>query len=403
MKILIVSQYCWPEPDFRIIKIAKKFVENGYNVQIVTTFPNYPIGKLYPNYDKSLIKKEVVNGVEILRYGIYYSHNKNAILRSLTYFTFLLNGILIAPWFVKKPDVIFSYTPPITTGLLSIFYKYLFRAKLVTDVQDIWPDSILTSGFVKSNKSLFYRIPNFFSHLVYSLSDKLVCITFGYKKLLISRGYNDEKLKVIYNWANEDGSFSNFDHRYENIFDGDSIVFMYTGNMGKGQDLGIFIEAISKIESTKVFKFVFIGEGTEKEKLILRCRSLGLNNVYFIPRQNQDIIESFTIRANVLIATLQNHYLSDIIVPSKIQSYLKIGKPILYAGQGEAAEIIKRANCGIVVNRELEEIVRSYYDFLGMSKDDFDIFEANAKRYYFTNLCFDVGFPKLKDVITGIE
>lgn len=399
MKILIVSQYCWPEPDFRIIKVARKFVEVGHDVQIVTTFPNYPIGKIYPNYKSGFIKIEINEGVKILRYGIYYSHNKSSFLRSLTYLTFLINGILVAPWFIKKPDVIFSYTPPITTGLISVYYKLIYRAKLVLDVQDIWPDSILTSGFVKSNKSLFYLIARHFSRLVYSMSDKLICITNGYKELLISRGFSDEKLKVIYNWANEDLAVPTFDNKYEQIFDFESFIFMYTGNIGKGQDLEIFIDAIDKIETSRNFKVVFIGEGTEKENLMRKCQGLQLDRVVFIPRQDQNIIESFTCRANVLIATLQDHYLSDVIMPSKIQSYLKIGKPILYAGKGEVAYLIKKANCGIVATRNPKQIMESLMLFLTMDENELQLYGLNAKKYYKDYLSFEVGFPALRAVI----
>lgn len=398
MKILIVSQYCWPEPDFRIFKVARELAVSGHLVQIVTTFPNYPLGNLYPGWKNQILKIENLDGVKIIRHKIYYSHDNSSLRRALTYFSFLVNGLLISSWYVNRPDVIFVYTPPITSGILGLFYKSIFRSKLVLDVQDLWPESIETSGMVRNNQNIYFIFAKYFSSIVYRKSDSLICITEGYKRHLKSKGLSDEKLTVIYNWANEEFKKSNKESGLtEKRLHDDTFTFLYAGNIGKGQDLGVFIEAVNQVRSNAQFRFVFIGEGTQKAALQERCRELNLvDRIIFLERKDQSIISSYVKHADVLFASLQDHFLSSLIMPSKIQSYMFEGKAILFAGNGEPVSLILKAECGLTSDRSPDLIARNIETFLSMDRVKLQEYGLNGFWYYSKYLSFEVGFAQLK-------
>jgi colanic acid biosynthesis glycosyl transferase WcaI len=206
MKILIVSQWCYPEPDARILNMAEELQKAGHTVEILTGFPNYPGGKIYKGYRLRLFQREVLHGVRLSRVWLYPSHDKSSIKRILNYASFAIFATLIGPFIVRKPEIIYVYHPPATAAIPAIFLKLIYRAGLVYDIQDLWPDSISETGMIKNNTLI--SLINKFQHFIYNQSDAITVISNGFKNKLISRGLLASKIHVIYNWSIPNGRTS---------------------------------------------------------------------------------------------------------------------------------------------------------------------------------------------------
>ena len=142
MRILFLTEFFDPEPMHRGLSFAKKLVAAGHEVEVITAFPNYPGGKIYPGYKLSFIKKEKIDGVQITRLPLYPSHDHSLFKRFVTYATFAFSALFYGLFFAKKPDVMYVFHPPLSTGLCAALIKKCRKIPFVLDIQDLWPDSL---------------------------------------------------------------------------------------------------------------------------------------------------------------------------------------------------------------------------------------------------------------------
>ena len=140
MRILFLTQWFQPEPFFKGLPFAKALADHGHEVEILTGFPNYPGGKVYPGYRVCLHQRETMDRIKINRVPLYPSHDKSALRRSVNYLTFSLSLLLFGPWLIRRPDVIYVYNL-VTIGPPAFLFRFLFGSKVIMDVQDLWPDS----------------------------------------------------------------------------------------------------------------------------------------------------------------------------------------------------------------------------------------------------------------------
>ncbi|MBN1545602.1 MAG: glycosyltransferase, partial [Syntrophaceae bacterium] len=148
MRILILSQWYMPEPALLLQELAQTLIAQGHNVEVLTGFPNYPRGKLYPGYKVRLHQREVVAGVPVTRVPLYPNHSRSALLRVLNYCSFCLSAATLGLWVVSKPDVIFVYHPPLTIGIPSYVLSRLWRVPFVYQIQDMWPETLKATGML---------------------------------------------------------------------------------------------------------------------------------------------------------------------------------------------------------------------------------------------------------------
>jgi len=197
LRILILTQWFQPEPMFKGLPFAKALKAKGHEVEVLTGFPNYPEGRLYSGYRLHLYQKEIMDGIAIHRTFLYPSHDQSGFLRIVNYFSFGISSFFIIPFIYKKYDIIYVYNL-ITLGPTAFFLRLLSGAKVVYDVQDLWPESVQNSGLLSSeliNKLLLHC-----SNGVYKRADHIVVLSPGFKNNLINRGINEKKITVIYNW-----------------------------------------------------------------------------------------------------------------------------------------------------------------------------------------------------------
>ena len=388
-KVLILSQYFDPEPVLKNLSFAKALIKRGFKVEVLTGFPNYPIGKIYDGYNLKLFDKRIIDEVTLHRVFLYPSHNKNSLLRLINYLSFSLSTMLYGLFKLERPDIIYAYHPPLTVGISAIILKNYFKAPLVYDIQDLWPDTLKASGIVSN--VLVLNFIGLISKLIYKFSDKLVVLSPGFKNLLIKRGVNSNKIKIIYNW-----SLIKRNKKCENrikLSDKRDFIIMFAGNIGISQSLSTLIKAAEILLNNKSkAKFVIIGDGVELNHLKTQVKIKKLTNFVFYKRVSNEEISDYLEKANAFIVHLKDKDLFKITIPSKTQTYMKFEKPIIMAVKGDAEEIIKDSKSGLICEPENHrEIAKTIEQLMSLEKSKLKVMGENASRYYEKNFSFEKG------------
>lgn len=403
MKILLLTQWFDPEPTFKGLAFAKELKRQGHDVQVLTGFPNYPGGKIYDGYKLKLYQREEVDGISILRVALYPNHDSSALKRIFNYISFAFMAILFGIFATRKADVIYAYHPPLTVGIAAIFIKLFRRTPIIYDIQDMWPDTLKATGMLNNNKIL--NLIGSVCNLVYRFVDHIVVLCPGFKQLLIERGVPKEKINVIYNWCDEQGLTQakpaklEYQQLMQNKF---NIVF--AGNMGKAQALDTILEVAKQLKNIPDIQFVFVGGGTETERLKQRSIIENISNAVFIPQMPMAEVGGVLKLSDLLLVHLKKDPLFEITVPSKTQAYMAMGKPVLMAVTGDAAELVQKAECGGIAISEDEAsleyaILKIYYlpirERLQMG--------INAQTFYIKELSLESGVKQFVSIFEKVK
>lgn len=393
-KILLLTQWFEPEPTFKGLTFAKELKTQGFDVEVVTGFPNYPGGKVYSGYSIRWFQREVFDGIIVNRVPLYPSHDRSTIKRIMNYVSFALSSLVYIIFFTRRVDIIYAYHPPLTVGLTAAIYKLIRRSKMVLDIQDLWPDTLRATGMINNRNAL--SIIGWVAQLTYRISDRVVVLSEGFRNRLISRGVTKEKIEIIKNWADEDKlnsateikRYASDDERYFNI--------LFAGNMGRAQAIEYVLEAADILaKKNSSVRFILLGRGLELEKLKEEAKLHKLNNVIFLPAVEMEKVGGYLRAANALLVHLRDDELFEITIPSKIQAYMAIGKPILVAVKGEAANMVNEARCGVIAKPENPiSLANAAIKLESMTKDELHLIGENGKEYYLRELSIQVGVSK---------
>ena len=410
MKIGYLTQWFQPEPNPRGLSLAKELQNRGHIVKVLTGFPNYPYGKLYPGYKLALKKRENLEGVSVLRVFLYPSHDKSKIKRAINYITFSISAAIFGIKEFRDCDVIIAYQDPLSYILPVFVFKYIFRKRVVIDVQDIWPEALYATGMLKNNLS--YKALEWICTFNYNLADAIAVISNGFKERLVRRGIKPEKISVIYNWCLDEEVFLNAKETDDlpgedkAIFEKNSdkeLVLVFAGNIGKAQGLSSLIDAFERLKSYPV-KLVIIGDGVERHSLIEYAQKINANNVFFIDRKPVGEVWKYLIKADALVVHLKKDAGLINTIPSKTQTYMAVGKPILMMQNGDAARLINDAGCGIVGEPEnIEDIKKMIKIFMGLDETERKTMGINARSYYTAHLSSSIGIRNFETLFRLIH
>lgn len=388
----MIMQWCRPEPDFKCIPIAKALLARGHEVEVLTGFPNYPGGKVYTGYRIRWMQRELIDGVRVVRVPIFPSHDRSSLKRALNYLSFACSASLLGPFVTGKPDVVYAYNP---MGLPALVFKIFKRVPFVFDIQDLWPDSLAASGMMRLGHLPLAMLEGFFA-LVYRASAKIIVLSPGFKRSLVERGVRADQVEVIYNWCNEDAIP---DGSASLARDRDTLEIVYAGNMGRPQALGCVIEAARRLEAERlrVF-FTFIGTGTEVEAL--RARSAGLGNVRFVAQVSQVEAGHRLQQADLLLVHLKNDPLFAITIPSKIQFYLAMGKPILAGVEGDAATLVERSGAGFVFQPEnVDSLMERIREIEMLGPATLGAKGAQGRQFYREHMSLEIAVGRFESIL----
>lgn len=393
-RVLLMTQWFDPEPTFKGLVFARELVAQGFEVEVVTGFPNYPGGRLYPGYKVKALQREVIDGVQITRVPLYPSHGQSGVGRVLNYVSFAASLLLYSLFRAKKPDVIYAYHPPLTVGMAAALARFLRRVPVVYDIQDMWPDTLKATGMFSNEKLL--KLVSRICDWVYGNVDQIVVLSPGFKRLLIARGVPPSKIDVIYNWCSEDMMRVQSSFPPPNFPDSSKFKVLFAGNMGKAQSLGTVIAAARLLrEQADEVMFVFLGGGVEVSRLEALAKNEGLDNVRFLPGVSMTEVGAYLASADALLVHLKSDPLFSITIPSKTQAYMAAGKPILMAVDGDAADLVTNAGCGVVSESDdPHALAEAVLTLMRMTPEAREQMAENGREFYQRELSLRVGVER---------
>lgn len=395
MKILIVSQYFWPE-NFRINTVARKLADAGADVEVLTGKPNYPVGQVFPGYKTWGCTEEVYQGIPVYRIPLV-GRGRHVFRLALNYLFFVFSGLLFAPWMLRgrQYDVIFVYAPsPILQTIPAIFLGWLKRAPVILWVQDLWPESMAATGYV-SNR-LILKWVGWVVRRIYRHTDLLLVQSPAFIKPVSDLAPG--KTVLYYpNSVDEEFSVSEAQPPTPNIqWLGDHFNVMFAGNIGTAQAVEVIVEAATLLKNYSEIKFVVVGDGSRREWMQQMVSELGLQNLILPGRFPPEDMPALMQKASVLLVTLSNRDIFKATIPSKIQSYLAAGRPIVASLNGVGSSLVADSGAGLSVPAEdgeaLANAVLKLYRMCAQERDEMG---RRGREYYEAHFSHEILISQL--------
>ncbi|SFW65237.1 Glycosyltransferase involved in cell wall bisynthesis [Sinomicrobium oceani] len=398
MRILLIKQLFNPEPTAKSLDFALELKKRGHEVQVLTGFPSYPLGEIYEGYKQKLWKREVMEGIEVIRVPIYPNQSDNGMKRMLHYLSYAFSASLFGPFLVKRPDVAFVYQGAIPVGIPATVFKWFRGIPFVYDINDLWPETVAVSGMMKNKRLL--KLINAWCDFNYRRASKITVATPGFKQRLIEKGVPESKISFVPNWSRDKYSTAGLDEELkENYFPGDKFHVLYAGNLGVVQALDIVLEVAQQLkqEGNSNIQFTLLGGGADEARLKNKRKQMELDNVQFIERVDGGEVTKYLNSADALLVHLKNTDLFEITIPSKILSYLRTGKPILMGLKGNAAEIIKTSGAGFLFEpQDADDLKQKLDELYHLSRDERKNMGKKGIEYYDNNLSIVASTEKLE-------
>lgn len=381
MRILIITQYFWPE-SFKINDLALGLKERGHEVSVLTAIPNYPKGVFDENYSFWKNNDEEWNGIKIYRSKIF-SRGKGSIRLMLNYISFVIFCSIKVLFIKEKFDKIFVYEPsPVTVGLPAIVASRKMNVPYYFWVQDLWPESLFAAGGIKNKYILSFF--NKITKVIYKNAEKILVQSKGFENYIIKQGDFSEKLIYYPNSAEKlYKPVESTDHYLSQLPSGFKLIF--AGNLGEAQGIDTLIEAARIVKDFGIeVNWVFLGDGRQKNYYLNEVKNKGLADIFFfLGAFAADEMPHFFSCADALIVSLKKNKIFALTIPSKLQSYLACGKPILASLEGEGAKVVEESKTGFVSPPEdsklFAENVIKFYNLSSESKSEM---RENALDYF---------------------
>ena len=341
MRVLIVSQYFWPE-QFRINELVEFLKTKNLEVEILTGLPNYPDGSLFSNYKKDPNKFNSFCGSKIYRLPIILRKDSSKINLFLNYISFILSGIFIAPFILrkKKYDIIFTFaTSPITVAIVSIFLAKIKNCKSVLWVLDLWPD-ILSELKIIKNAYLITLLDDIIKK-IYEKTDIILVQSKTFKSI-IDKKINNNKSIYFPSWP------ENLKHNIKIKIKkrAGKINIVFTGNIGEAQNFDNVFKVIKYFRKNEKLNWIIVGSGRKLNIFRRNVTKYKIKNIEFYGNQPIQNISAFHSIADILLISLKKGKALSATIPGKLQTYLNSNKYILGMIDGEARDLINESKAG---------------------------------------------------------
>jgi colanic acid biosynthesis glycosyl transferase WcaI len=350
LRLLVVSQYFWPE-NFRINDLVAGLVSRGHEVVVLSGQPNYPEGSIFENYRQDPTEFAKYAGASIVRVPIF-PRGTGSMRLVLNYLSFVVSATLLGAWRLRsqKFDAILVFqTSPITAALPAILLRRLKRAPLLMWVLDLWPETLEAVGVVRSPLAL--RLVGRLVAFIYRRCDRI---------LAQSRAF----FANIEHWAGDGSRIRYFPGWPEDVFAKDSTPVntapevaaycnkfnvMFAGNIGEAQDFPAILEAAHRLRDRAEIHWLIVGDGRAADSVRAEIRRLSLEHrVTLLGRHPIDRMPEFFRSAGALLVSLKAEPIFAMTIPGKVQSYLAAGVPLLGMLDGEGARVIQESGAGLV-------------------------------------------------------
>jgi len=353
LNILIITHFYPPEMGAaaaRISGLARWLVRFGHHVKVVTGFPNYPGGKIYPGYEskRAAREREIREGVIIHRTWVFTSPRKSTLFRILNYVSFMASSIVTTVLIKCKYDVIIASSPPLFVGISGWFLARKMRVPFIFDIRDIWPEVAVEAGEFPES-SMIVRLSRRVARLLYGQANHLTPVTTSKMGKLIAQGVPPQKITVISNGIDLDIIQQPISIKWrEKLALQKKFLLVYAGLIGIAQGINTLVEVAQRLRHLANIHFLIVGDGVQRDQIYRRVQKLNLTNMTFLPSQPRRIIPSLLKSADLALVPLVSDKINDAI-PSKLLEAWGCGKPVLLLAGGESAALVNSIAGGKVV------------------------------------------------------
>lgn len=408
MNILKLSSYCYPE------RIASSHLANDINnayekagifCDIYTPTPCRGVDEETRKKYKKIKYEELNNGfIRIHRYSMF-KEPKNPLLRAFRYTLCIIMNFFCGLC-AKNIDIYYASSTPPINGLVMFLLKLFKKYKIVYNLQDIFPDSMVNAKMTKKG-SLLWKIGRVVENITYKSADKIIVISEDFKKNIMEKGVPEEKIEVVYNWVNEN-KVVNVERKDNILFDRynldrDKFYICYSGNVGHSQNMEMLCDVAESLAGNEKIGFVIVGEGAYKEKLLEIINKKNLQNVTVLPFQDYaEISHVFSLGDVGLIISKKG--IGTNSVPSKTWSIMSASRPVLasFDKGSELDSIITENNCGICADADdKENLIKAILDMYE-NRDKIKKMGENGRQYIMDNLTKEIGTGKIISVLRSV-
>lgn len=389
MRLLLISQYFWPE-TFGINALARALRERGVAITVLTGKPNYPDGEVFAGHSAWGCRREEWQGMEIVRVPLFPRGRRSALRLALNYLSFVVAGLFFGPWHLRgsRFDVVFVYAPsPLLQALPAVLLGHLKRAPLALWVQDLWPESLAATGFVRNRTAL--ALVRGIVRFIYRHTDRILVPSEGFRAPIAALA--DDPAKICYYpnaWVDEDcggpadaAPGTPLGMLAAKIADGFSVVF--AGNLGTAQSLDTIVDAAERLQREgSPVRFFLIGSGSLSGWVAAEIERRGLANIELPGRFPASAMPALYAAAAALLVSLRDEPIFAWTIPSKLQGYLAAGRPVIAALNGEGARVVATAGAGLACRAgDAVALVDAVRRLAALNADARSKMGDNARRY----------------------
>lgn len=350
MRVLIVSQYFWPE-NFRVNDLAAHLVRKGHTVTVLTGIPNYPEGRVFEGYKMRPTSFSVLDGVEIVRVPML-TRGAGRLKLMLNYFSYTVAASIFGPLKLRSRafDVVFvNQLSPVTVGIPGALLAKIKKAPMAMWVLDLWPDTLQATGVVRSTRllALFTVLTAF----IYNRCSLILAQSKSFIPIIKKNTPAPLLVEYLPSWAEDVFQQHVFESPREiPQREGDFIV-LFAGNIGTAQDFPCILAAAEALKERRHIRWVIVGDGRMRPWVEKEIQRRGIaSQVLLLGRFPVERMPSFYQRADALLVTLQDRPIFSMTIPGKLQSYLASGRPVVAALNGEGARLIEESGAGYVTS-----------------------------------------------------
>ncbi len=349
MRILIVSQYFWPE-NFRVNDLTEELSRRGHDVTVLTGQPNYPEGDIFPAYRADPGAFSRFGDVPVVRVPVI-PRRQSSVWLLLNYLSFAISASVLGVWKLRgRPfDAIFVFqTSPITAAMPAILLRWLKRAPMLMWILDLWPDTLRAIGVVRSPRLL--ALVGMLVRFVYKRCDRILVQSRAFAPKVAPVAGGEDKIRYFPGWA-------------ERVFSGeplrssptelaayrDDFKVLFAGNIGEAQDFPAILDAVAASRDVSGLRWLVVGDGRGASQLRQEIERRSLQDtIILLGRFPIDRMPSFFAEADALLVTLRSDPIWSMTIPGKVQSYLAAGRPLLAMLDGEGGRVVAESGAGLV-------------------------------------------------------
>ena len=357
-KILFLTDNFPPEvnaPATRTYEHAREWVNKGYEVIVLTSYPNFPQGKIYEGFKQKIVESEIKDGIKIIRVATIIYPNSGFLKRIIDQLSYAIMAFLVGLWI--RTDIIVATSPQFFTAVAGRWLSFFKFKPWIMEVRDLWPESIAAVGAM--NEGRVYKFLEWVELRLYKSAKKIIVVTDTFKRKISARGIEASKIDVhkngviidLFEPRPKDKELMEANPQFEG-----KKVFAYIGTHGMAHGLSFILNSLPKLQgSLPQAHFLFIGEGAEKENLLKQAKELKLENVTFMPFVPKHEVVRYLSLMDVALVNLKKIDTFKTVIPSKIFEAAALQKPILLGLEGETKGIIESFNAGTCFEPENEE------------------------------------------------